>query len=1130
MTNSPSWSEYVKPALNAMTGAPKKLAALVSTLGEVSVQAEEILAHLEQADPNDQGLVALRIALSRWDAEEPAEWSRIESFLPEAYSVERRGRAVALLGFEEKYEQRIRELVPIKVSGSVIIAKDFDPWYQDARHLRSTLYWDHYLAYLQTQKQWPADSLSALDQATSQIVERLSDPRREEARQTKGLVVGYVQSGKTANFTGVLAKAIDAGYRLVIVLTGTIEVLRAQTQLRLDKELVGRENILDGLDERDPEVVKGLDYQQGEDWLEDRFVRHGDLELQGAPHVRRLTTHKSDYKKLPHGQTQLRFPLFEAGKPLNHEANLDKSAAYVAVVKKNPAALRKLLADIEPFKRKGELPVLIIDDESDQASVDTTDPKKYGSESPDKRKRTTINKLIVDLLTKLPRAQYIGYTATPFANVFIDPDEDENIFPSHFILSLERTPGYMGVADFHDVGVTFDDETPTVKNCNELAYVRALVADPTLDPKGRLAELGEALDAFVLAGAIKKYRQAQTGTRYRHHTMLVHESVRQVEHAEAATDVRSLWAATSYTAPEGLARLRTLWEGDFAPVSAARADGELVPGGFEDLIAHVGEVVAALGKDPVSVMNSDKEVAAAQKSVDFESTDVWRILVGGTQLSRGFTVEGLTVSYFRRRSMQADTLMQAGRWFGFRPGYQDLVRLYIRRDDRVDLYKAFEALMLDEEAFREELRQYAVIKDDGRPAVEPWQVPPLVSQHLPWLKPTARNKMWNARIEEKGSGGRAVDLYQLPPRISSDREWNLKNIAAPILGEMDTEVSLAFDLGGGEKGQVLAKIGRLDTAELLAYLRPHGGHRWQDEFQPVWGPTYRFLEKMSASSQITGWHVLWPQLLPSAREESPVLPGAAISIPARKRRLGRHDFSGSDRKHRDVAERLAGTPASTLADPVRDALRDGSTSTGVVLAYLARDVTAATGDDGTVLDRPSGDDWHDLVLLLSIVVPPDAANDHSNRIRWVVQRKELTGVAAVRPLTLAEAAEAALGLGEIDRLALIHESLSAAEASEILGRSSVEIAGSVGRGELFGWPDASGNVRLLAGQFRNGAALPVLATLLETLGEMTAEERCIWLLSPHPDLDDQRPLDVLAEGHTERVHLAALRATRLSQT
>jgi hypothetical protein len=482
--------------------------------------------------------------------------------------------------------------------------------------------------------------------------------------------------------------------------------------------------------------------------------------------------------------------------------------------------------------------------------------------------------------------------------------------------------------------------------------------------------------------------------RYRHHTMLVHESVRQFEHAKAAQDVRDLWAKTPYTGPEGLVRLRDLWENDFAAVCIARNEGEPTPAAFDDLLPYIGAVVAALGKDPVSVMNSDKDVVAAQKSVDFESTDVWRILVGGTQLSRGFTVEGLTVSYFRRRSMQADTLMQAGRWFGFRPGYRDLVRLYIRRDDSVDLYKAFEALLLDEEAFREELRQYAVIKEDGRPAVEPWQVPPLVSQHLPWLKPTARNKMWNARIDEKGSGGRAVDLYQVPERASGDRKWNLETFAVPVLGQLDEEVSLAFDLGGGESGLVLARVGRLDAKELLDLLRPKSGYRWHAEYQPIWGPTYRFLEKMTASRQITGWHVVWPQLKESARDQTDVLPGRRVSLPDRKRREGRHDFSGSDRKHRDVAERLAGTTESLLEDRVRDELRDGSTSTGVLLAYLARDVTKddPNGAGGASAAR---DDWHDLVPLLSIVVPPEAANDHSNRIRWVVQRKEFVGVAAV---------------------------------------------------------------------------------------------------------------------------------------
>jgi hypothetical protein len=992
MNPRPAWADALKGGFAAMTKGPKPLVGYLKLMADAEVTGEDLVAFFETADKDDQALVHLRIALSRWDADEDeaAQWAAIGDEIPAPGSHERRARSVEILGFTPEQGDRILALAPISLTTSILIAKDFEPWYAEARQKRSTVYWEHYQDYLADSKHWPATSLQSLDATTTQVVERLSDPHRKEARQTKGLVVGYVQSGKTANFTGVVAKAIDAGYRLVIVLTGTIEVLRAQTQLRLDKELVGRENILDGLDENDPEVVKSLDYQQAEDWIKDLFVRHGDLEKQGAPAIRRLTTHHSDYKKLPHGQTQLRFQLQEPSRPLNDPANLNKSPVHVAIVKKNPAALKKLIADIKPFKHKASLPVLIIDDESDQASVDTTDPKKYAKDSPEGRKRTTINKLLSEFLTLLPRAQYIGYTATPFANVFIDPDDESDLFPSNFILSLERPPGYMGVADFHDIDRRYDDEERTVANSNELAFVRPLTADPEHSPDERIDELRQAIDAFVLTGAVKLFRQDVTGRRFGHHTMLVHESVKKVHHAEAAADVRELWAAGQFTAPEGRARLEPLWESDFAPVCAARSDGEPIPKSYDELAPYVAAAWAKLsaGGAPVAVMNSDKEVAAAQRSVDFESDDVWRILVGGTQLSRGFTIEGLTITYFRRQSAQADTLMQAGRWFGFRSGYRDLVRLYIRRDSGADLYKAFEALLLDEESFREELRQYAVLKDDGHPAVEPWQVPPLVSQHLPWLKPTARNKMWNARIDEKGSGGRTSDYYQLPDPQTEGRKHNLAAVAVPLLSLATEEVQLAYHLGeGGDAGYVPAKVGRVTKEELLAFLAPETGMHWHPEFEPIFGPTYRYLTRVSQAGTVTGWHLVWPQLLAESRETSPLFPGQSISLPGRKRRPGRTDFSGSDRKHRDVAERLAGTPRGLLPDPVREHLRNGSTSTGVILAYLARDTTEQTGK---VPDPNS-----ELVLLLSLVMPPDAVNDHSNRIRWVVQQKDKIGIAAV---------------------------------------------------------------------------------------------------------------------------------------
>ena len=151
-------------------------------------------------------------------------------------------------------------------------------------------------------------------------------------------------------------------------------------------------------------------------------------------------------------------------------------------------------------------------------------------------------------------------------------------------------------------------------------------------------------------------------------------------------------------------------------------------------------------------MNSDKEIE--QQILDFDHHRTWRILVGGAKLSRGFTVEGLTVTYFRRATDMSASLTQMGRWFGFRPGYRDLVRLFIARKAKfgkkeVDLYKAFAGVAMDESAFRDQLAMYAEWEGD-KPRLVPLQIPPLVTQHLPWLRPTARNKMFNAVLEEQG--------------------------------------------------------------------------------------------------------------------------------------------------------------------------------------------------------------------------------------------------------------------------------------------------------------------------------------------------------------------------------------------
>ncbi|MGC4109823.1 MAG: Z1 domain-containing protein [Nocardioides sp.] len=982
----PTWAEAFKNLLTGLAkGRPVPLGTVLAGFAGAEVPDEAIAEFIEHADLNDQALTQLRIALAGWDAaEEPFVIDSTGLSTPPRTDARRAATYSALAVSEDVADAMTRQVPIVYEKPAIEISKVFEPWYRTARHERTSMYWDDYELYLRDTKKWSANAIASLDETTTSVLERLSDPTRLAAKQTKGLVVGYVQSGKTANFTGVVAKAIDAGYRLIIVLTGTIEILRAQTQRRLDMELIGVENILHGLDPADPDVAKELDYQQDRDWLNERFIRHGPtLDQPGVVRVDRVTTHHRDYDRLRQGLTRFKFPRTDKTKPLNDEANLFNSDAYVAIVKKNKAPLTKLLKDLTPLKEDlAQLPVLIIDDESDQASVDTTDPAKWKKDSAENRKRTTINQLITDILRVCPRAQYVGYTATPFANVFVDPDDERDLFPSDFVLSLHRPPGYMGVQEFHDVGRRWDDEDRTVANSNELAYVRPLVGDADLDPDLRASEIQVALDSWVLSGAIKKYREAHSDLSFRHHTMLVHESVRQADHLATAEDVRALWKSSKFTSGSGLARLKGLFDADFLPVMHARSNGMPTPASFEDLKPFVAEAWSEMtvDADPVLVVNSDKTIQDQQKKLDFETDKVWRILVGGTQLSRGFTVEGLTVSYFRRKAGQADTLMQAGRWFGFRPGYQDLVRLFIRRDESLDLYEAFEALLMDEEAFRDELRQYEGFDDDGMPLVEPRQIPPLVSQHLPWLKPTARNKMWNAVIDSKATARGFQDLYSLPDRGSVLNHDNLLDVGIPLLSSTTKEARLRYQLVGGSMGTVAARIGRITATEFLDLFEKM---TWHPQYEPVIGPLKRFLERSTAEGRITSWEVVWPQ--PTKATGAVALPGLPQApVIKRNRRKDRADFVGSDRKHSNAALPI------TAGDSVDGV--DGVDGRGVVLIYLADD----RADESAPLSEMN------VVPLLSIAAPRSATPHRNDLIQWTVRVKDREEDAAVDIPTEAE--------------------------------------------------------------------------------------------------------------------------------
>lgn len=962
----PEWADQLGNVFIALKNQqPKPLLPLLVAMSGTTVTDSELEVFVLRADESESTLMRARMALAQWDNQE--EYTGVLAIPTSPRTKERRAAIYQDLALSPGVGAAFTARLPVSDVPAIVISRIFEPWYAAERNRRTSVYWDDYEAYLRDVKKWPALSISALDETTTKVIERLSRPTRTEAKQTKGLVVGYVQSGKTANFTGVVAKAVDAGYRLIIVLTGTIEILRSQTQRRMDMELMGVENILAGQDPTDALVTRELDYQHDNDWLAGRFVQHGAaLEMPGVVEIARVTSHHSDYKRLPQAMTKLKFARKNKQKPLNDEENLFHSGAYVAIVKKNKAPLTKLIQDLKPLERDlAELPVLIIDDESDQASVDTTDPAKWKKNSPANRKRTTINQKITEILAICPRAQYVGYTATPFANVFVDPDDERDLFPADFVLSLLRPPGYMGVQEFHDVGKRWDDEEQSVANSNEKAHVRALLGDAITDPDKQLAELRTALDAWVLSGAIKKFREANSSIlTYRHHTMLVHESVKRNDHADTAATVRALWHETEFTSPGGFARLRELYDDDFLPVMRARANGAPIPNSFNELEVHIESALAEItvDEDPVLIVNSDKEIQLQQKKLDFESGKVWRILVGGTQLSRGFTVEGLTISYFRRKAGQADTLMQAGRWFGFRPGYQDLVRLYIRRDDKVDLYAAFEALLMDEEAFREELSRYAGLDENGMPVLEPRQIPPLVSQHLPWLKPTARNKMFNAVIASKAPTG-IQDLYGLPGRGSEENRRNLERVVIPLLSYASSEVMIPYELDGKSAVQ-RARVGLVGAEQFLELF---GSLHWHPDYESNVRALTGFIKRATFDKKIVDWGIVWAWPQHRGRVVNVPELGGEVSIVQRKRRGdGRIDFIGSDRKHRAAAAPIAlGERVAPLGE---------SLTRGIVLVSLVPDRDL---DDASPVKR------EELVGLVSIAVPVKAA-PRTSLIQWTV--------------------------------------------------------------------------------------------------------------------------------------------------
>jgi hypothetical protein len=727
----------MRNALSGMTGGPAELigtlAFYAKRMNAGPVATEKKLIERLRQNANDPVRKSLNEKLGEWDWETNASWA---AGTP-PNSRNRRNRIYELLRVNGSLRKVLDEHVPPYEGPTAIIIDDpkaVQDWYTSEFRSEHNFYWKRLRTFLKDVRNLDPRAVNSIESSADKILERLADPGSNDIFAARGLVVGYVQSGKTTNFTAVIAKAIDAGYRLVVVLSGTTNLLRDQTQRRLDMELVGRENIQGATDgEADH------DYIDDEDWPK-KFISYGQRPGSlGSVDILRLTT-QQDFSSKEGGfnPVEFRFEKIDKRRPLFARENLEHAGARIAVIKKQQDRLNALIKELKAVGKQGcsEIPTLIIDDESDQASVNTVNPRRI-KKSKDEKERTRINSCIVQILELLPRAQYVGYTATPFANVFINPYDPEDLYPKHFIVSLERPLGYMGAREFVDF------EAPRAgRLSNREAYIRD-VPKPKQPKNDRLLE---ALDAFVLAGAIKKYREAKGAQPFKHHTMLYHRSVKTGDHKEAAKQLRKLWKQAGYDSPGSASeRLRALFEKDFKKVWGDRGAPQKLPKSFAELRGPLGKALDEFRRngDPVMMVNSAE--GAGVPRFDGKVGE-WKVIVGGAKLSRGYTIEGLTVSYFRRRTNMQDTLMQMGRWFGYRPGFSDLVRLYIGTQEKhgnvtLNLYEAFSTMCRDEEDFRRQLAQYA-----HKGGVTPMQVPSLVFNSYPSLRPTSRNKMFHAKL------------------------------------------------------------------------------------------------------------------------------------------------------------------------------------------------------------------------------------------------------------------------------------------------------------------------------------------------------------------------------------------------
>jgi Z1 domain len=582
--------------------------------------------------------------------------------------------------------------------GTSLREDDVRPWLDSRRASIDPFYWVRFKNYLE--KDWSPGVLRTFDKVTDEILDLCGNPAaEEESWKRRGLVIGDVQSGKTATYTALCCKAADAGYEVIVLLAGSLESLRRQTQKRLDEGFAGLDS-----SEFLPSGARVVG--------KSRAVGAGVANQTRFAAV--FTSRSRDFNKDVLNSRQL--TLRAVREPV------------LFVVKKHKSIIENLATWLQAYNAdtggKISESLLLIDDEADNASINTNDVNADP---------TAINRTIRHLLSVFKKRTYVGFTATPFANVFIDPETSdadfhkEELFPRDFIYALEAPTNYIGAAR-----VFGEDRSGMERLIHEIED-----ADDIFPPRHKsslhVAELPQsihtALLQFCIANVLRDLRGDVTG----HRSMLVN-----VSRFTAVQDrVRDLIdAAIEHMKQEirsfsKLSRALAMRSDVIARIKH-QFDLEYSDSGFswQAVQAQLFESTA-----PISVRSVNQRTGAA--SLDYskhDDTGLRVIAVGGNSLSRGLTLEGLCVSYFFRNAQAYDTLMQMGRWFGYRKGYEDLCRLWITEDAQ----HWYGHVALATEELRDEVRRMR------RADLTPKDFGLKVRSHPDTLIVTARNKMRTA--------------------------------------------------------------------------------------------------------------------------------------------------------------------------------------------------------------------------------------------------------------------------------------------------------------------------------------------------------------------------------------------------